>query len=251
MGRVKIHYGIMHVPTPERVRLVSDMKRELGDADYTVAEDPDRHGPWSTARALLEHGLSQDCTHVSLLEDDLILCDKFVQVSHAAVSAVPKEVVSFYCNTPVAPAAIGAGLSWVTRYDGTGMYCAPKRVIRDFLKFMDLAYPKPLLEYGADAPMDFFCMATERLHWTPAVSLVEHDDALPSLLGNERHAHRRAVVPPYKDMTRIDWKTDAAFGGLTRGNHWCLAEMTQAGLAKYPVHKLMYHYDRIFQSGKR
>lgn len=105
----------------------SEMAQELlgclsGRAELVV--DPDPHGspasPWRTYRLALERGLDAPAgtTHRLILQDDVMVCDYFVEGVEAAAASQPGEILVFFvAGTPpehvrAFDTAYDRGLSW-------------------------------------------------------------------------------------------------------------------------------------------
>ena len=235
MGNVKIFYGIMHVPDAEREASFQQLQKDLEDYDFAVALDEGRVGRWFACRTLLEHFLKEakGYTHVCILPDDVTLCYKFHETLHRAVSALKNEIVSVYSNSPAATSALQYGKAWVTRYgDVSEPFVLSRKDAKELLKFKDLGVD---IKNGAgsDAFLNLFCLANERLTWTTAVSLVEY-------VGG-----KRAAIPPFADMTKVDYKTDAVFAAPESQDFHSLGLFPRQYLEKYPIHKLMFKYERM------
>lgn len=248
---MKIHYGVMHVPTYERkftLQKALDRLPEL-TAVYQDALPPNNKGSWNGARWALEDAISCGADYVCVLQDDCLPCVGFDKQLRRVLTAVPKEAVCLYSNNIRVFEARQHGYSWYTSLNGAVQMTLPVWLAKEFLEFVDAYHPNAG-KYPEDTNLDLFCMATRRLIWTTAVSLIDHQNA-PSLQGHENHDFRRPAIPPYEDMDQVDWETPALFVGRRFNTHANFRELTDAAHSKFDLWKTYYSLERHEPIGDR
>ncbi len=203
---------------PARVSMTATLSATLtaqlrpGDALH-IERDTTRRGVWSVARACWEWGLRQDASHVVLLNDDALPCPLFVEAVHAALAVRSDDLVCFYANHETELDATEANESWWTSDDGfVTVACAiPRARLLEFLSWQDAAIVPEEQALPEDARIDLWAMAHHRRIWH-ARGLVEHGAPLASLVGNNGHEGRSAVVSPpaaSEAVESIDWLSGA------------------------------------------
>jgi hypothetical protein len=195
--------AIMHVPVPERVRVVERLVRELEaeGVSVVVVEDPDREGPWPTRiRALRAPGPGAVRL---LLQDDAIPHPRFMHAVRAIVGVHrDRECVSLYTGRARACArAVALGARWMWSDDA----------LHGLAFLWPRAWTEECIEWNAshvrddyihdDDRIGLWLRATGRGVWIPVPQLFDHA-RVRSLLGHRwtnYEAHARY------DGSEIDW----------------------------------------------
>lgn len=239
---MKIHYGIMLTPTEERKRTVEEVENRLpeGVSVYTNTLPP--KGSWHLARWALEDAIKEGADYVCVLQDDCLPCWDFDTVLRKVLEAQPDEAICLYSNNNRAHEARQNGMSWYTSLNGAVQVTLPVKLAKEFLEFVDRYHPKAP-EFPEDTNLDIFCMATKRLIWTTAVSLIDHQNP-PSLQGHDDHDFRRPAIPPYEDMGQIDWKTNALFVGRRFNTHAAFRDLNDAAHQDLNLWRTYYDLER-------
>ncbi len=177
------------------------------------------------------------CTHALLLNDDLQLCPRFLDVLARVIEARPTHVVNLYNAHRVAGEAVKAGLAWLTSVDGLigNAYVLPIQALRAFLDWRSSALmPDTVETLSEDQILNLWCMSHDVLIWHTVPSLVDHDTSVPSCYGNtqiRRPTVGFEAVDDYKGRDRmrektmldVNWDTDALHvGRVFEGNHRAL-----------------------------
>ncbi|WP_051326037.1 hypothetical protein [Glycomyces tenuis] len=183
---------------PARAGHARELAARLPELDPVCVVDetgPDRGNLANALRAWAAVG--DDATHHLVLQDDVILCDRFTELVHSAVRSRPDEAVSLFCEwgsrtATLVRAAAWQGLSWaraVDMYTPSQALVMPRAVALDFVA--SAADP--------DGPDDLALASHLRRTGVPSVvtvpNLLEHDDR-PSLTGNGFQGLRRSACPP-------------------------------------------------------
>jgi len=83
-------YIVRHVATPERIACVNELKRHI--PDLIVIEDTDKD-PMGTFCKALTYDISRPIVQ---LEDDIELCDDFVNIIERRIEEAPNAVINFF-----------------------------------------------------------------------------------------------------------------------------------------------------------
>lgn len=224
-----IRYYVMHATFEgaDRGKYVKPMLDRLPPDRTHVVESPTREGSWHTAERCWRAGLASDATHIVVLNDDVLPVVDFDAHLTRAISVHPDKPISLYTKHKLCPQP--SETCWHTSPNGmTVAIVLPATLAREFLEWYETRFhaprpqhrPKDPGVYPSDAMVDLFLMATDRFIYTTVPALVEHEAPDDSLLGNNGHPGRRALVtgdPP------LDWsQTPKALGPVFHGTHWHL-----------------------------
>lgn len=210
-------------------------------------------GQWDFAVRLAE---SSDCSHVLLLNDDLVLpegsrFDNFKNIVRRVIDARPTHIINLYNTHPLALEAQKRGLSWLTSVDGLigNAYVLPVPALRHFLMWRERELEPGTVEaLSEDQLINLWAMQHDALIWHTVPALVDHDVSVPSCFGNTQM--RRPQVGPLADgggasevlgrrMFDVDWSTDALHvGRVFEGNHRAL--LTRVKGDRLPLVKRYY-----------
>lgn len=194
---------IMHAPwATERRSWVRNMKHQLRDIRMNVVEDHDRAGIWPTAQKAWR---SARGSHHLVLQDDVELCDGFVQHATDAIKANPDAAISFFMFAGKAHTqAREAGLSWVIAegHITAQALCLPSAWITPWLTWcrdrmrMDFRHD--------DVRLQLWLYEQGKPIWFTVPCLVEHLGDKTSIAGN--HPPLARVAPWYeKQLAPVDW----------------------------------------------
>ena len=215
---VTFSLAIPHCPwVPERVESVQRLERLLGirhfdqDAgrDYVIpGRRPHQytdHVAWFTDREpnhswsgkLWKWGYSTGATHLVQLQDDVIVDANFWPNLRAMCEAVPDQIIGLESVHPLSRQVYDNGGNWYTTADGLiGVgYVLPRAVLAELLEWRSARLrPGAIEAISEDTLIDVFCMSTGRKVWHPVPTIIDHDVAMASTYGNDKHAHRRPLV---------------------------------------------------------
>ena len=190
---------------------------------YDPMPDDGLRSPWRTYREALER-TPAGASHRLILQEDVIVCDRFLDGVDAAVAAHPDRVVClFVAGNPALHrdtvfAACDRDDSWaeleVTTWTPVVATLYPVRVIEPLLAWYDAQRFPDAFTADDEIVGRYLRVAIERpLATVP--SLVEHPDTVPSVANGGRRGGdgldmgRRAACwigdCGYCDATRIDW----------------------------------------------
>lgn len=198
--------GIMHVPTlPDRREVVRGILESLPkDMACKLSEDPDRLGPWPTAKRAWEFALEAGADYHLVLQDDIRLCRDFWEALPTLIASRPDHVISLFAARRKAfdTDTIRWGLSegpW-----GPGVIM-PTPVVREFLQW-EADNIRPEFKHD-DTRISLFCRATKRVAWIPFPNWVDH---LP--LKSALNHNKPRVTPFFLEGSALAY--DWAFSGV-------------------------------------
>lgn len=201
-----------------------------GRAEIVYDPEPDGHrNPWRTYRLALERGLDAPAgtTHRAVLQDDVYVCDYFVETVEAACAAQPDRVMAFFvAGHPLAHVnrvrkAIALGFPFAEMENTTWLPVVatawPVDLLERLLDWVDRRFAERRFPPGMTAD-DELCGRWLREAGIRALatvpSLVEHPDSVFSIASNGRRGAtgldhtRRALYFVEDDDTDprgIDW----------------------------------------------
>lgn len=220
---------------PERKHTLGRLIEQLGDVTVIGSRRKEHASVWAHRAWEVAEEMDDD---VCILNDDVLVCDKFREVVGAMVEAAPGRTLSLHTSVPDAAHVAG---SWVRCYWLTGPgYVLPKGV------------PSQLLDYAASLPWSFvrhwnednlaiqWAWEKQEPFWSSIPAVVAHDTETKSTLGYDNHKLRSSCVPfagSDADLTSVDyWKRGADAPPFVE-NPWAntawLAKVRRA-LAKKP-----------------
>lgn len=194
---------------PDRADLVERLLRAF-DAPPRVVTDPDPDSPVRSALrtyvACLE-SVAADATHLLVIQDDAVVCDRFTERMHAAVAEHPDALV------PLFVPGVGAHRTAVLQAQRRGERWArlphmwtptvatvwPVARAAEFLAWLtEHRYDPHGRHRGDDGPVGKWVQRSRVAVWAPVPSLVQHPDDTPSLIGRRagygRNRSRVAAV---------------------------------------------------------
>lgn len=178
---MSVEFRIMGIPS-RREKFILPMLKHLGLNEDSVYYDykMERNPLKSAKRAWLPESQS---THVCVLQDDIELCDNFVEIVNICAKKFPNSVFSFY-NPRVRPEERSTETPYV-RVKGCGMY-GPAIMMPSFL--IPLVFLWGDKNYGKDYKHDdtvigFFCQVNKISVMTTNPSIIQHLGSTESALG--------------------------------------------------------------------
>jgi hypothetical protein len=204
----KVGFSIMHASWggDKRKQKVTDMVKELGKVE--VVEAVKGRGVWDTARRAWAGG-APDETHRVVLQDDVILCGRFIESVLSTIEAIPAGILNYYsqheCNVQMAVKDSRAWYTSITPYGPA--VCMPRPVALDFVSWADRHEGRltSMAKMSDDARIEAYCKVRKSPVFISVPSLVEHDGE--DSLWKNREAPRRAVLWAGKDFdpSSINW----------------------------------------------
>jgi hypothetical protein len=123
------------------------------------------------------------------LNDDVTVHPKFVQVIEALTQAVPDQIISLHCTSPVAPSFAEAGERWLRSYWCTGPgYILPPGAARRLLAWIDTIPQSFVASVNEDNLIMHWAWHEQRPIWHCIPALVQHDTSTRSSLGYDNQA---------------------------------------------------------------
>ncbi|MFZ4705588.1 MAG: hypothetical protein ACOYMF_06220 [Bacteroidales bacterium] len=121
--------------------------------------------------------------YLLLIEDDVILCDKFIQsVTNVLAANIDRNVITFFSVSDESYNAIEKGFYWIEQEITSWNQCIayPEEIIQGLIN-----YPKlPRLRHG-DVWLSMYCLANGIKILQPLPHFVQHKE-LPSTYGNPK-----------------------------------------------------------------
>ena len=193
-----------------RREMVLKMCEQLGleEKDTVIYDDrPQGGGTLYTCRKCWEAPVPDGVTHRVVLQDDLELCDDFMNIINKIVNKNPEFIFSLFCSRmryeyalPDSPYIIIKGRnSW-----GQGM-------------LMPISYVKPMFDFadrelGADFPFDdgiysWWAIDTDKQIMTTIPSTIQHLCPVKSTLGYN-NKNKVSKVWRGRDLSDVNWDAD-------------------------------------------
>lgn len=248
---IKLGIGIVHVSS--RQERVEALRRCLACltapwpkppspvlSEMMVSDDPEMLGCLQNAMQIWRHMLTVDgLTHVTILGDDYLPCNDYVNVMGEMLTANPHHLISTYPTHDQAKQLFDEGISWYVTMDGAQTTTIPIPILRDMVRFYDEDYRSDGSEVNEDTFMNLYAYATGRRIFTTTIALVEQQ-GVPSLLG---HGDPQPSHRPRENMLGINWATKGVnFGRVVNGTHMrVLSTVHQKSWEKYHL------WDRAWQ----
>lgn len=205
----KVDVKIMAVKPRRKMVLAMLEKLGLPEAETVVYDDrPSGGGTLYTCRKCWEAPVPEGVTHRVVLQDDLLLCNNFIEIMNRIVNTNPEFIFSLFCSrmkfeyaTEGSPYVIVKGRNaW-----GQGM-------------LMPVSYVKPMFEFadselGKDFPYDDGIYAwwaqKEKLEiMTTVPSTIQHLCPTESTLGyNDKRKVSKVWIG--EDLSGINWESKA------------------------------------------
>lgn len=133
------------------------------------------------ARRLWEHA-GDDA--VVCLNDDVTVHPQFTKVLAALTQAVPDQIISLHCTSPVAPSFAEAGERWLRSYWLTGPgYVLPPGAAKRLLAWIDTLPKSFVSSINEDNLIMHWAWHEQRPIWHCIPALVQHDTSTRSSLG--------------------------------------------------------------------
>jgi len=201
---ITLSAAIMHAGwAEERKFTVRALQNALRPAHrLQLVVDNDRDGIWPTARRAW---MAASGTHHMVVQDDVQLCEGFLELATAAIEARPDAAISFFGFAGKAiRAARDAGLSWVgIEGHATGAaVCLPSAWVGEWLRWCRDHVAEDYRH--DDTRLQVWLAATGRTMWFTVPCLAEHLGDKTSISGNRPPLARVAAVYNQQPGT-IDW----------------------------------------------
>lgn len=207
---------------PARAELAASLQARLPGSEVVADPDPDYGKPnaWRTYRAALE-ATPAWADHRLILQDDVTLCNGFLEAAEEALAARPDDFVSFYHggkpgdeNHPRIDRALSLGDVFVNvnikRYVYAVALSWPTCCIQPILDWIN-AQNYPALFTADDEIIGRGLRAFDCPVLATVPSLVQHEDVVPSLMGLRTRGGRdparvayRWLAPPM-DARSLVW----------------------------------------------
>ena len=227
---MKLSIAIVHAPFSSwrRANVIS-IKRALNMRDHPehsliIESDPGRsRSAWAVAAQAWRKCLvsSSGASHHLVMQDDVELCNNFLNGVERVVQAMPQEAISLYGNRKDFDVAKLEVRHWIGYKDpcwGVAVIL-PAEVTRDWLAWNN-KYIKPEYPHD-DVRLAAFLLFNDKRMWCPAPSLVEHLGAGKSLLSHKTPIVNRARwYIGSADPTAIDWVAALKNPIITSGTSW-------------------------------
>lgn len=170
---------------PERARTLARLQSQLpGEPAHVFDSLVREHAStwavriWRWVAALRE---DEGCI---ILNDDVTVHPKLVDVVTAMATAVPDQLFALHCTSPVAPSFAEAGERWLRSYwmTGPGMYFPPGAAKR-LLAWIETVPQSFVASVNEDNLIMHWAWHEQRPIWHCIPALVQHDTSTRSSLG--------------------------------------------------------------------
>lgn len=206
---ITISCTVMHASFDRKRRYaVSSLISALGEEeirqnwlDFQVMGDMYGRGPWWNAKRCWTHALTTDSTHHLLLQDDVEVCDGFVEGLPQIVAGFPDDVISLFAMPR--KGFSGMDCRWGEAEGTWG--CAvvmPKALIWEFLQW-EQENIKPEFKHD-DSRVSLWCCNTKRTVKVPFPNPVNHLD-MKSTMGNRWSKPRVSDNFLSEPISSINW----------------------------------------------
>lgn len=180
--------------------------------------------------------LATGAAHALFLQDDVVLAPRFFAILHAMIEARPENVIALHAPTPRARSVFREGRTrWIASRDGlVGFaYVLPRSKLSTFLTWKDTQLvPRAAERTSEDSLIDAWALDASEPILHPVPTIVDHDVALASTYGNDRHTERRPLVT-WRDLDVLEepfdltdvatWRTNPTpIGRIFPKSHWVL-----------------------------
>jgi hypothetical protein len=183
-----------HPKREAQVALIRD-RLEAQGARPLLSMDVDSRGVWWNARKAWRMG-DRSADYQMVVQDDISFCSDFVQAAEWCISLRRKEVVSFFLPRKSAVQAQEEGKFWVStgRFLWAQAVAMPTQLSEEWLTWCE-AHEDEAASFKwtcDDDRLGSFLKHKQRRVYVPVPTLVEHEGAEASLLGNPNSARRRS-----------------------------------------------------------
>lgn len=202
VDEVRLSAAVMtHPARADRARELAELIPELHPVCVVDDSGPERGNLANAVRAWEAVGV--DATHHLVLQDDVILCDRFVERVLAAARARPGDAISLFCewgsrSANLVRMAAWRDLSWARAVD---MYTPSQGLIMPRAMALDFVADVDDPTGADDLALSSFLRRGGHSSVVTVPNLVEHDDH-PSLTGNGFQGLRRSACPDGADARR-------------------------------------------------
>jgi hypothetical protein len=206
--------AFMHTPDiPERVALHNaqldafdgglDRVAWVRRYDDYPSESANNRNVWHNARRAWAGASNAGPAHAMILQDDMRPAAGFLDAVERVIAARPDDIIGLFAARNIQRKAFDRGDRWFVGNDGLygGAVLMPSAVARDMLEWC--ASSIPLSYRWDDARILLYAYAHDRRVWFTAPSLVEHDGARVSTVGNSNPRRVASVFLP--DVSDIDF----------------------------------------------
>lgn len=155
------------------------------------------------ARRLWNFAAKHDTEHTVCLNDDVTVHPQFTKVLAALTQAVPDQIISLHCTSPVAPSFAEAGERWLRSYWLTGPgYVLPPGAAKRLLAWIETVPRSFVSSVNEDNLIMHWAWHEQRPIWHCIPALVQHDTSTRSSLGYDNQ-------PAWMRSSPVAWDSDA------------------------------------------
>lgn len=186
---------------PDRASLLRPLLARL-PAGSVVVLDPNpvdgTRSPFRTYVEALRVPVADDVTHLLVVQDDAVPCERFPERMLERLEEKPDDLVAFFApgaathRTSVLRAA-QKNQTWARLHGGwipCVALCWPVYRAREFVEHARVRYGDLEKHRADDAPIGYWTMRNRIPVYATVPSLVEHPDIEPSLIGKKNSSGR-------------------------------------------------------------
>tara|TARA_R100000988_G_C4006326_1_gene172891 strand:+ start:3442 stop:4140 length:699 start_codon:yes stop_codon:yes gene_type:complete len=173
--------------------------------DFKIFADWYQKGVWYNARQCWMWGLSTKCTHHLVIQDDVELCEQFIQTVKKCIETYPEHPLGLYANRKICEEAKNQDIRWCQIPDGTWgqAIVLPQSMIAKFLKW-EKNHILPNFKWD-DSRLAMFLVDQKIPAMCPMPSLVNHAGADSSIVGNNNKNRKARWFVENKNYLDYNW----------------------------------------------
>ena len=207
---VKPIIDVKIMATPKRTKYLENMLKKLNMSEDIIIFDDrkDGGGALYNARRCWNYPVKEGVTHRLVLQDDLLLCEDFIQTLTKAIENFPYAMWSLYSSRVTFEDVEDKTTPYLQK-KGCGFHgqaiCMPISYIKPCFDYIDNTFPK-------DYPHDDCAIGSFAKHYdmqvmTTVPSLVQHIAPNDSALGYN-NKNKISKVWQGENVSHINWDTD-------------------------------------------
>ena len=210
---VNLSIAIMHCPAfadrrkhvEKIVEKISVKNIQQKVVDFNIFSDWYQKGLWFNARRSWMWCLSTKSTHHLVLQDDVIICNNFIDTIINCIKTYPDSPLGLYANRKICEEAKLKDIRWVSIPDGVWgqAILLPRFLVEKFLNW-ERKHILPNFKYD-DTRIAMFLVENKINSMCPMPSLVDHEGAATSTLGHSNKNRRARWFEKDKNYLDYDW----------------------------------------------
>lgn len=201
---MKIEFRIMGVPHRREKYILPMLEKLKMDESIVFYDEKDGKNKNALSNARKAWLADTDAEFVCVLQDDLLLCDQFVDAAYACAKNFPNSIFSFF-NTRIKPCDVSKNTPYINVV-GCGVYgqaiMIPTYMIKPMFFWIDANYGKDYKH--DDIAIGFFASLNDVMVMTTAPCIVQHLAHNDSVLGYNNKNKVSRVFQQSVDVSFFD-----------------------------------------------